>query len=503
MEAKRFSAASVAVSEEIHGDITPGQFYDDTTVSAEITFQSKPDTVIRLHPWRISPFGMEFVIDKNAYPFVAHFSGGDRLNAKLYIGKQESNFFGLTVVATKIDGDRLAFGVRWFDDTPAPKEAKVATEERRKSRRWLCGDEFLPIGICQSPIRFNDFIHFKILDLSTSGLMLVTSLRNRYLVPGLTLDTQITFPMFAQVRAQIEIKNTRVIDRNGKSHLGIGAELKNPSKMVLNAIGQYIFQFGPPNSIAELKKHGLNVPKASQGVEYSYARSIEEYQNVLELRRTAYLRAQKIAADVKPENLSDALDAKSRIIVAKYRQEVVASTRLVFHGPEDSYEVEKHTALPANFPSKYDSVEASRLCIHPDFQKGDIFLGLFKQLGITAAQARKRYIVSFASDEMLPFYMKAGATKTSTNFKHSGLNGLRHHVIVWDIAQAISGSGVNPFVWDFIYSDLKEYLESTGIVEFTPMMNLRANLYKSLRPIAKVIQFFKQDRRRDPSRTKG
>ena len=48
------------------------------------------------------------------------------------------------------------------------------------------------------------------------------------------------------------------------------------------------------------------------------------------MRRLAYVRAKKVREDVKDVDMADDFDARSRILFAKYRGQIVASVRLMF-----------------------------------------------------------------------------------------------------------------------------------------------------------------------------
>ena len=72
---------------------------------------------------------------------------------------------------------------------------RVPQLERRRQVRWMCSDEFHPTGVASNPAKANDFILFRVLDISPSGMRLLTSLRNSFIVRGMRLDVIVSFPM--------------------------------------------------------------------------------------------------------------------------------------------------------------------------------------------------------------------------------------------------------------------------------------------------------------------
>src|SRR5690606_25180437 len=119
-------------------------------------------------------------------------------------------------------------------------------------------------------------------------------------------------------------------------------------------------------SLKELREAGFRVKSSSRAFNFGYAKSEDEYQQVLELRRVAYVHASKVSSDTSAKSMSDEFDSRSRILVVTYRSRVIGSTRLMFPQSEsDTLKHEEYTTLPKTLPPKNLLVESSKTCTHP------------------------------------------------------------------------------------------------------------------------------------------
>ena len=111
--------------------------------------------------WRISPFGVELILDKNH-----SYSKGEQVDLTLIVGGQRSRFQGSIVeCSAKFNEDSIRMGIRL---SPA-KEARGG-QERRQESRWPSDGQFDPTAVAQNPAKFNDYLYFKVADISVNGL---------------------------------------------------------------------------------------------------------------------------------------------------------------------------------------------------------------------------------------------------------------------------------------------------------------------------------------------
>ncbi len=451
-----------------------------------IIVSHKFNSEIKLDVWRLSPLGVELLCDESETELISKLNTGDLIDLNLYLNNEICIFNGIAIRSKHTESRKNLLGIRWCQDASTGSITYIS--ERRDSRRWLCSDEFLPTGISPNPSRFNDFIHFRVRDISTSGLQLYASLRNKHLVPGMELDTIVSFPLVGQVSLRLKIKNARIITLNGRDYLSLGTSFVNSPKPVLNTISQYVFQFGPNTSVKELKKEGLPVKSISSALEYTWVKTSQDYKDVLQLRKEAYIGVNKLSPNAKNEDIADIFDARSRILMVKYRSSLIASLRIIFHEPEDRLEHEEFIKLPKNFPRKDQMIEVTRICTHPSYRGADLLYSLIKQVSLIAIQSDRKWIVGSATKELTSLYVKMGYRSYSKlKFKHKNLGSSDHFILLGNMPNILSGQGMSPHFWNYLYSDLVDFAVKKGMLNFSPVMNIRMNLYKMLLPISRFL----------------
>ena len=180
---KSFSETGIE-SNLVHSPFYPADVRQGDPITASLrVIPGEKSTTMAV--WRLSPFGIELVADPNV-----SIPSGSEIDLTLTLGRQQSRFTGLVVTSRHRSKGRELIGIRWYQ-TPDAHES--GAEERRSTSRWLCGSEFLPTGVAPNPARFNDFIHFRVRDLSSTGMQLVTSLRNKFIVPGMQILINLFF----------------------------------------------------------------------------------------------------------------------------------------------------------------------------------------------------------------------------------------------------------------------------------------------------------------------
>lgn len=466
-------------SELLHAPFIPADVRAGEPVRAEVRVKNSTRAPIDMRVWRISPFGVELLL-----PPDNSLHQGDEIDLTLRLGHQASEFTGLVVTTTAAENGRSLVGVRWYarEDTSAPPDA-----DRRASARWICGVEFLPTGVAANPVRFSDFIHFRVRDISSSGLQIVTSLRNKFLVPGMVLDTMISCPATGQVKVELKLVHARIVSENGKDFLALGVAMIRPTPQTLQTFGQYVLQFGGAASLEELRKGGLTVQSSARAVEFGYVRTPEEYKAVLALRLRAYGEAGKLDQAGPPDAMADIFDSRARILVGRYRGEVVASLRLIYHEPDDPTEHEQYTSFPESFPRKDEMVEITRVCTHPDYRRGDLLLGLFRHTILTVLQSRRRWILGSSTEKLLPIYTRIGCKPTDVRFRHEAVGGEEHVMFLGDCYAGLAGKGMSPVVWNILFNDMLEHIDVRDILGDNPLTAARLGIYRALAPVARLI----------------
>jgi predicted GNAT family N-acyltransferase len=459
----------------VHGSIQPDNVYKTDAIKAEVRLLSNSDLSLAAEVFRISPLGIECDVTGLDHDSLG-FSVGDSVELTLLLGKQKTMYSGMTIATKHRENERTLLGFRFFVSFASGE----VDQDRRRTKRWLCGDEFLPTGIAANPVKFNDYIFFKISDFSSNGMQILTSLRNKTLVKGMVIDCTISLPMVGQTHLNFRIVNARTVVANGKEQLSLGCEYLDPRPDVLSAIGQYTLQFSEGADVVDLKKSGLKVISAAKAMTFGFVKSQNEYEDVLKLRHKAYSEAGKIDQTVDHFSTADIFDSRSRIITARFDKELVGSVRLMFHGADDTMEHEQFVQFPNSFPAKHEIVEVTRVCTEAKFRSSDLFLQLMKQMALLIVQSKRRYMLGSATEKLIPAYVKLGFERTGIKYSHADLGNEEHEILLADIPLLLTGKGISLATWSSVYADVADYLADIHGIDFDPMKNLRMRFYKGI-----------------------
>ena len=469
----------------LHKPFRPQQVYAGEQITAVIEMEGGDS--VELQVWRMSPLGVELMS-----PTRLDIKRGTSLKLFLKIGAQTTNFEALLVDFIFKENGKYILGVRLMQS----KHNSPAGANRRREKRWSCSDLYYPTAMAANPAKYNDFIYFRVRDVSANGMQLVTSLRNKHIVAGMRFSCIMNFPMVSQLKLEFRVNNVRVGSENGREFLSLGVVFINPTQLLNQTIGQYVLQFGDADSISQIKEENLSVKTAGASIDFRYSRTKEDYEAVLELRRQAYVIAGKADSDIKKEELSDIFDSRSRIIMGIYQGKLVATCRLVFNQIEDEMEQEGYITWPKELPRRDEVVEVMRACTHPDFRGADLLPQMFRFIALTVVQSKRQYIVQSTTKDLCGLYEKIGFQATGHKFPLPALNNTIHHVYIANVPHAISGKGVHPLYWNFIWGDVAKFMTANDFIEVDPFRSIRMSILRMLGPLAELLNNFKKKPKR-------
>lgn len=461
-------------SEIVHGSYWPMDIRRDTGVSATIIFHNNGETnKYETSIWRISPLGAEFAQEAH----LPKFSVGDVLEINVIFKNQACAFHGI-VVSTEIQAaGRNLIGLRWCEND----REQIPQQTRRSAKRWICSTSFLPTAVAPNPILFNDMLLFRVVDVSKSGARVLTSMRNKFIIPNMFFDGVFTFPMIGSGHGRFRVKWTDLVSNNGKQELSIGVEFDNPSKELTKLMGEYILQFGDQATVKEIRDSGLNVRSTGRAVDISYVRTEQDYRDVLELRRACYEVYATNGGEI-PE-LSDIFDSRARIIIVRHRGKCVASTRIIYHDIGDTLEQEQYGKMPEDMPRNDELVEVTRICTHPDYRASDLVYEMAKYVYVAMIQAKRRYLIGSSPENLMPMYLKMGGKKLGITYSPKSCPELKLEVLVFDLLNFLKGVNVNPIVWSLLGEDLLKLAVEQKFVYLDTMTKIRLSVYKSIKPL--------------------
>lgn len=460
---------------DIHASVFPTDVREFDRVLARVRARDAQTDFRDVRVWRLSPLGIELV----------HTGSEDilgrsqKIDLELSIGGQRTSFEGLVVDVVKENNHISLAGVRLSE----PKEIATSGEDKRRSKRWLCGEDFFPTCVSPTPGRFNEYMYFQIRDISSEGLQLICSLRNKYLIPGTQLNLTASFPMVGDLSLSVVISRIGITSEREKDYLVVGTEYTALSQNARNIIGQYLLQFGNAESLADLRKAGFFPQSVAKGTDFYFLKTESDYEQVLRLRLEAHRAGGTVDEGASVYDMSDRFDTNSRIIVAKYQDQIVASARIHYTSLEDPMEHEQFFEWPTEYPRRDTIFEITRVCTHPNFRSNDLLAGLLKFMATTCLQPQRPWVLISSTDALMPFYEKIGLRRTNIHYEHPVYKG-RQNILLTNAFDILQGRAVHPVYWNAIWRDVADYLTEAGVLKPEGVDHARMRAYKILFPVA-------------------
>jgi hypothetical protein len=461
----------------VHGIITPEAIRENDPITARIRLPSTP-WLNPLRVWSLSPLGIEV--------FPAGLNGirnGEIVEVEVTFGRQSINYKGFIVrpSETQLTSDRAnLIGVRFTQkDNPS-----LSGIERRGASRWICSKEYDPVAIAANPMKFNDFLYFRVKDISKTGIRAATSLRNKFILPGMQLELQVSLPMTSTITMRAKVERLSLISDDGDPMLEVGFSFGQLGIQQRRAIGQYLIQFAENATLESIKGDGFFPASLTKSVDYSYIRSDEEYLEVLDLRLRANKAVGKVPPDYGPDDMADIYDTRSRIIVGKFRGKIIGTIRVTFCEENQRLEHELYTPLPEDFPRGHSVLECSRAATDPMYRGSDLWTTLLQHVAILALIARREWTLISTTGELVNMYVRIGFKDSGITYVHPTYPGVTQHILLINVIDAVNGIGVGPIYWNVIWKDVARFVSDQGRLT----TGTKVKIYSLFSPIAGMLR---------------
>jgi len=463
------------ISNQIHSPFIPTEVDITDNIECEI-FDHEKRASRSVRPIQYSPFGVEFELDPKD-----NLIQGDNVFVKIKLGDISTEKSGIVVSSGHLISNFKATGIRFVLKNSDTKPG----QEKRTAMRWTCSDEFLPTGTAPNPIKYNDFIIFRVENISSTGLSLITSMRNKLLCEGQRLDSTISLPLVGSIALSFIIVRIDYKKIDEKDYMVLGVKLLKPDTITSKVLAEYLLNFGSNISVQSLKEHGFNVTKISRWLDFTYVKTEEEYNQVLHLRYEAFKAANKLTENDTIELMADEFDARAKILLVKHQNKVVGTARIFTNDTYETSEVKKYLPDTSALPKANDCLECSRLCTDPNIRGADVMHELMAHFVLSALKLGKRYLIANAGGTLLDYYKRIGWQSTGIKFANRfAKNGYEAEIIKLDTYKTILGKGIGPIQWHKVYGNLFSYLENQELTEITSVDRLRLLIYKL---ISKII----------------
>lgn len=439
----------------IHPLLRPEQVRVGDPIRCRVHISTNEIQEVRL--WSYCPFGFEIEIDSTDSGSLPNYGVFE-----IVFGEETYCVEGTQVFSrSSINAGKTLIGIRTHYEI---RNNNSSLEERRATSRWMCPEHLLPTGTAANPIRYNDYIFFRIVDVSSAGLKIVTSLRNKFVSVGQVLEATLSIPMVGSCALSLKINRCTTEDVGGKPYLVLGASFTKRDEVVINTISEYLLTFAQDCTVRSLREAGFNLQKSSEKFDFGYVKSQKDYDEVLDLRLEAYGASGKLPSSITRDYMRDEYDTRARILVVKVQGKIVGSARAMFHEKADKTSHERYLSFPKNFPKNEECLEVSRVCVLPDFQGIGLASELAKHLALLTIKSGRKYCYLSAAGDLINFWKQLGYQSTGTSYDHEDFGNLRHELLLNPIEDSILGKNIKAKNWHASYSALYDYCISLGFV---------------------------------------
>jgi hypothetical protein len=222
-------------------------------------------------------------------------------------------------------------------------------------------------------------------------------------------------------------------------------------------------------SPARLRQAGFRSQQVKSRLRFRSVKTMDDYAEVLYLRRDAYVGNGKKPFGTRPEEMAGNLDGQSRILMAHHQDKLVGTLTFTFPVREDSV-LDSQSGFPGQkypvaVPPKANLIEVSRLCIHDEYRSTDLLQGMFEHGIKHFLLSDRHWLLTSAVSELLPTYERIGFRKLQAAYRHRALNNQEHHLILAHRDAFLYGRGMNLLVWNTMFGELIGHLLGRGLIK--------------------------------------
>ncbi len=341
---------------------------------------------------------------------------------------------------------------------------------------------------------------FKVRDISRRGMQLTCSLRNKLLIPGMSLQLTANFDVDGVFHVPVTVKRVGFASEGGRDRLAIGVDFDKFTPRMRSIIGQYLIQFAEGASLVRLKEEDLWPTSVSAAVNFTYLTTEEEYEKVKRLRLEAHEADSNLQSSVTIDDMGDRFDSHARIILGtRHDGELIATVRVLFNSEDEPFEHAELAELPTDLPRKSEMIEVGRLAIRPDYRHGDLMASLLEFI-VTTSLHERRYVIISCLERMLPFFTRVGLEPLNISYS-SKLFNEKGHILFGDMHKILLGWNVNPIFWNLVYRRVSGYLIDASRIQIRGIDRARIAVYKMFGPLARGMARYRDYRLRRLSRT--
>ncbi|WGL59163.1 GNAT family N-acyltransferase [Pigmentibacter sp. JX0631] len=417
----------------------------------------------------ISPWGCNiYIADQKlaSYP-----KKGDTI--KLYYNTREKKTFTckgrvIYVISKVIDDIKyLRYGIEIINEY-------ILNPEVANIKYYEIPDIFTPHCWCGDAFFFQEKIIFKVKSLHSNGMILITSARNKTLLPNLDLQLKVSIPALDEFIVNTKI--AQVINStkpNEKDKYYVHVIFENKNTKFLQVFVEYILFCGVEVTPKELRENNLPVDIIENSLSHYYAMDKFDLEKIYELRKIGlFEEIPKIISDSVVENentesdhpFKDKFDEYSRQLICKVGKKPIACLRIIFNNQnQEKTELYEFCENIPDWLLTKKFVEISRFAWDKEYRESDVFINMIRQVVRIVIESGHTHIVTSSPEPLIPLYTKVGFQVLDVPWKskYSTIKS-KESILFLDAKGILSGEIViEKFIWNKIYSRVANYLGIT------------------------------------------
>jgi hypothetical protein len=296
-------------------------------------------------------------------------------------------------------------------------------------RRQAAPDALPAFAAARCPWFFAERLSFRVEAIGAGG-MTVQALRTDVpLIAGAELDFELHLPLVGVHPARGRLTSVRREDAD--------VEWIEPSRETAKAISRHLLAADETLTPARLRADGLAVGGIEQAFTFDCAASPADMREVLALRLRAH-QAEGHLTGATIEDMRSPYDAHSRHLTCRFGGRIVGYVRAIFVDGDPARS--QYVSLGGHEVPQWlwdaGFLEGGAGAVHPDFQRGGLYVPLMQHLFRVAVQSGYRYILGACPDELVAMYRDMGFDVLEERIANPKPDwSFRSHLLVADVEQ--------------------------------------------------------------------
>lgn len=210
-----------------------------------------------------------------------------------------------------------------------------------------------------------------------------------------------------------------------------------------------------------------------------------DYQQVLELRATAYTQSGKVPSLTTFEETQALGDAK---VVAFFHQGTIVGSFVVRFPVTGTLLESVDLPLgdyPKCLPPKEDTIEIGKFCVDRRYRGTNLTIAMFQEVHRALVLSQRHYILICSEPRLVPKYLAIGFWKTGLEFWKNGKFSI---LLTKQSRFGVYGLHAGPFRWNLILSEISRDMWRKEQIRPSAVSLVFWTVYSAFGPLAFALE---------------